>query len=118
MQATLLRGITGASSRTSASGCCSPVSSTPAYSGSPAIEAMISSPSAPPTTPNLGSSSVANRAILTTDHPTGRPYHRRVATVVLEPDVWRAARHAHEGRVDAWITPFLERRSRGDAHPV
>src|SRR4051794_38146104 len=106
MHATLLRGITGASSRTSASGCCSPVSSTPTYRGSPTSDATTSSPSAPPTTPNFGSSSVANRAILTTDHLTGPTYHRRVATEVLEPEVWRPRREAHERRVDAWVAPY------------
>src|SRR5690348_4332244 len=73
MQTTLLRGMTGASSRTSASGSCSPVSSTPAYSGSPMTEATISSPSAPPTTPYWGSSPVVKRAILTRCEPTVSP---------------------------------------------
>lgn len=31
---------------------------------------------------------------------------------------WRTRRAAHEARVDLWITPRLERRSRGESHPV
>ncbi len=31
---------------------------------------------------------------------------------------WRERRAAHEARVDAWVTPHLERRRRGIAHPV
>jgi hypothetical protein len=37
---------------------------------------------------------------------------------VLTADVWRAARAAHERRVDAWITPHLARRRTGVKHPV
>jgi hypothetical protein len=32
--------------------------------------------------------------------------------------LWRSRRLAHEERVDAWTTPYLERRSRGCSHPV
>ena len=38
--------------------------------------------------------------------------------VVLEETAWRARREAHESRVDAWITPHLDRRRRGERHPV
>ncbi|KAB1907531.1 3-methyladenine DNA glycosylase [Micromonospora tulbaghiae] len=31
---------------------------------------------------------------------------------------WRARRHAHEARVDAWLTPHLARRRSGVKHPV
>ncbi|WP_030270053.1 hypothetical protein [Micromonospora globosa] len=31
---------------------------------------------------------------------------------------WQARRHAHEARVDAWLTPHLERRRTGVKHPV
>ncbi len=37
--------------------------------------------------------------------------------VLTEPQ-WRARQAAHEQRVDAWISPHLERRSRGVSHPV
>ncbi len=37
--------------------------------------------------------------------------------VLTEPQ-WRARQDAHEQRVDAWISPHLERRSRGVSHPV
>ena len=33
-------------------------------------------------------------------------------------DTWRARAAAHEQRVDAWIRPHLERRQRGEKHPV
>jgi len=37
---------------------------------------------------------------------------------VLDEDTWRARRHAHESRVDAWTAPHLDRRRRGEKHPV
>ena len=37
---------------------------------------------------------------------------------VLDETTWTALRGAHESRVDAWITPHLERRTRRQAHPV
>ena len=37
---------------------------------------------------------------------------------VLDETTWTALRAAHENRVDAWITPHLERRTKGQAHPV
>ncbi|QGN50298.1 3-methyladenine DNA glycosylase [Micromonospora sp. WMMD558] len=39
-------------------------------------------------------------------------------TAVLDAAVWRARRRAHEERVDAWLTPHLARRRRGEKHPV
>jgi hypothetical protein len=36
----------------------------------------------------------------------------------VEAAVWHALRDRHEARVDAWIAPHLERRKRGQAHPV
>jgi hypothetical protein len=33
-------------------------------------------------------------------------------------DVWQARAAAHAARVDAWVQPHLERRRRGDRHPV
>src|SRR5215211_4519448 len=41
-----------------------------------------------------------------------------MADVVLSEDAWRARRAAHERRVDAWTAPHLERRRRGEKHPV
>jgi hypothetical protein len=41
-----------------------------------------------------------------------------VQSTVLARDEWRARAVAHEGRVDAWVQPHLERRRRGLAHPV
>ncbi|HEX4976300.1 MAG TPA: 3-methyladenine DNA glycosylase [Nocardioides sp.] len=38
--------------------------------------------------------------------------------VVLDQTVWQARRAAHEARVDAWTGPHLERRRRGEKHPV
>ena len=38
--------------------------------------------------------------------------------LVLDEPAWRARRQAHERRVDAWITPHLARRARGESHPV
>src|SRR6478735_1357735 len=133
--------MTGASSRASDSGTCSPVSSMPVYSGSPTRVARISSPSGPPTTPYCGSSSVVKRAILTTIHLSrhredairalrgtpcpglsGRPRDGCEDGVVrietLTEDDWQARRSAHEERVDAWVEPHLARRSRGASHPV
>src|SRR5215207_4615048 len=37
---------------------------------------------------------------------------------VLTDEVWRARRAAHEQRLDAWTAPHLERRRRGEKHPV
>ena len=37
---------------------------------------------------------------------------------LLAEEQWRERRRAHETRVDAWISPHLERRSRGISHPV
>lgn len=37
---------------------------------------------------------------------------------VLDAPSWQARRAAHEQRVDAWTGPHLERRRRGEAHPV
>jgi hypothetical protein len=38
--------------------------------------------------------------------------------VVLDEPTWAARREAHEARVDAWVEPHLERRRRGEKHPV
>ncbi|WBB70496.1 3-methyladenine DNA glycosylase [Micromonospora sp. WMMD812] len=40
------------------------------------------------------------------------------STTALDAAVWRARRAAHEERVDAWLTPHLARRRRGEKHPV
>jgi hypothetical protein len=42
------------------------------------------------------------------------------ATVVevLAPEQWRARVEAHEARVAPWLAPRLDRRSRGEKHPV
>ncbi|MEU8298169.1 3-methyladenine DNA glycosylase [Micromonospora sp. NPDC048909] len=37
---------------------------------------------------------------------------------VLDAAEWRARQRAHEERVDAWLTPHLARRRRGEKHPV
>ncbi len=37
---------------------------------------------------------------------------------VIDELRWRARRTAHESRVDGWVRPHLERRSRGITHPV
>ena len=59
-----------------------------------------------------------------------REGHRPLATLVgvdgqvtatrevLDAPTWRARRAAHECRVDAWTQPHLERRRRGESHPV
>ncbi|NJP30861.1 3-methyladenine DNA glycosylase [Micromonospora thermarum] len=39
-------------------------------------------------------------------------------TTVLDAAIWQARRRAHEERVDAWLTPHLARRRRGEKHPV
>jgi hypothetical protein len=39
-------------------------------------------------------------------------------TVVLDEAAWRARAVAHEARVDGWLTGHLDRRRRGQAHPV
>lgn len=36
----------------------------------------------------------------------------------LEREVWQARAAAHEARVDVWVQPHLERRQRGEKHPV
>jgi hypothetical protein len=36
----------------------------------------------------------------------------------LTTPAWTARRDAHRRRVDAWVAPHLERRRRGEAHPV
>ena len=36
----------------------------------------------------------------------------------LTRDAWRARAEAHAARVDAWVLPHLERRRRGEKHPV
>jgi hypothetical protein len=40
------------------------------------------------------------------------------SVVVLDDATWSVRRAAHEARVDAWMAPHLERRRRGEAHPV
>ncbi len=37
---------------------------------------------------------------------------------MLTPDRWRPRAEAHAARVDVWVQPFLERRRRGEQHPV
>lgn len=37
---------------------------------------------------------------------------------VLDAPTWQTRRGAHERRVDAWTQPHLERRRRGESHPV
>jgi hypothetical protein len=37
---------------------------------------------------------------------------------VLEPDVWRERERVHAARVEPWVRPRLERRARGQKHPV
>ncbi|MFI6265696.1 hypothetical protein [Micromonospora sp. NPDC051006] len=37
---------------------------------------------------------------------------------VLDAAQWQARQRAHEERVDAWLTPHLARRRRGETHPV
>ncbi|MEV1146648.1 3-methyladenine DNA glycosylase [Micromonospora sp. NPDC049799] len=39
-------------------------------------------------------------------------------TTLLGAATWRERRQAHEERVDAWLTPHLARRRRGEKHPV
>ncbi|MGN9808401.1 3-methyladenine DNA glycosylase [Micromonospora sp. BQ11] len=39
-------------------------------------------------------------------------------TTLLDAGTWRERRRAHEDRVDAWLTPHLARRHRGEKHPV
>jgi hypothetical protein len=41
-----------------------------------------------------------------------------VQSTVLTRAEWQARAAAHEERVDTWVQPHLERRRRGDAHPV
>ncbi|MEZ5115364.1 MAG: 3-methyladenine DNA glycosylase [Candidatus Nanopelagicales bacterium] len=49
---------------------------------------------------------------MTVDHTTAA-----VVEVLAEPE-WRVRRSDHERRVDAWTAPRLERRRRGERHPV
>ena len=37
---------------------------------------------------------------------------------MLTPQEWRPRADAHAARVDVWVQPFLERRARGEKHPV
>ncbi len=49
----------------------------------------------------------------------GSPYAVTTAGLqVLTPDEWQAAQRAHLERVRPWVDPHLERRRRGEAHPV
>ncbi len=41
-----------------------------------------------------------------------------LAREVLDAPAWRSRRTLHERRVDAWVQPHLDRRVRGEAHPV
>ncbi|GAB3955513.1 3-methyladenine DNA glycosylase [Micromonospora vulcania] len=41
-----------------------------------------------------------------------------LAPAVLDGTAWQARRRAHQERVDAWLTPHLARRRRGERHPV
>src|SRR4029450_2846085 len=45
-------------------------------------------------------------------------YPRTVRLTVLEPAEWRPLEAAHAGRVDRLVAPHLERRARGERHPV
>lgn len=40
------------------------------------------------------------------------------SSVVLGVEAWRARAQAHEARVERWTAPHVERRRRGEAHPV
>jgi hypothetical protein len=40
------------------------------------------------------------------------------AAPILEPAQWEARAAAHAARVDTWVAPHLERRRRGEEHPV
>src|SRR5690242_6621142 len=121
MPTTLLRGSTGASRRTSARSCSLPLRWMPTCSGSPisatALQwsaGMPRSSTSPVTTPNWGSSPVVNLAIR-----TPRAYRRTLGRVHALPRAeWTARAAAHEQRVDAWVRPHLERRRRGQKHPV
>src|SRR3954453_17880393 len=128
MPTTLLRGSTGASSRTSARVSWVSVSETPTWSGSPARATILvssagmpSSSTSPVTTPYWGSSPVVNLAIRTW-RAYRRPGRRSVPTLVavetLDPADWTVRRAAHEARVDAWVQPHLARRRAHVAHPV
>lgn len=56
------------------------------------------------------------------DVPGKPPATRRtlvsVGNVVLPGAVWRERERAHAGRVEGWLVPHLERRGRGERHPV
>src|SRR3954469_23860074 len=134
MPITLLRGMTGASSRTSASRCSRSVSCTPEYSGSPTSSTTAASGSSSPcssrspvTTLKTGSSPVVNLAMRTARayrcggdrlaaYP--EPVETTYAFRVLPADEWRMLRERHEERVDGWLAPHLARRGAGVAHPV
>src|SRR4051794_2863824 len=129
MPTTLLRGRTGASSRTEDSGSSVSVTCTPTYSGSPARATTVASSSGSPssstspvTTPYCGSSPVVNLAIRTEAEPTGGTRSPRclplTAVDILDEPTWTRRQAAHEARVDAWVEPHLARRRTGRAHPV
>jgi len=40
------------------------------------------------------------------------------AIATLDARTWRARRDAHEARIAGWLAPHLDRRSRGQTHPV
>ncbi|QWC85468.1 3-methyladenine DNA glycosylase [Nocardioidaceae bacterium] len=46
------------------------------------------------------------------------PLDRPPAPTRLPREEWRTRRAAHEARVDVWLEPHLERRRRGEKHPV
>ncbi len=45
-------------------------------------------------------------------------YPHAVESTVLDRAAWSARARAHEERVDVWVRPHLERRRRGESHPV
>ena len=123
---TLLRGITGASSRASRSGTGSaPAGTTPTYSGSPRSGCSTSSPGSPSTSPYAGSSPVVYLAIRTRAHCSeargGRPPGRYPAVVdrVLARERWLRLSDEHAARVDRATEGHRTRRQAGGAaHPV
>ena len=123
MATTLLRGMTGASSRTSASRCCSSCGLTPTYIGSPAsatttavVGGLAELVEVAGHDAEQGVLAVVNLAIR-----TARAYRRRRAAPSIV-QVWRrrpggrARRTAP--RVDAVVAPHLARRRDGAKHPV
>jgi hypothetical protein len=38
--------------------------------------------------------------------------------MLLDPEAWQARAAAHRARVDTWVRPHLDRRRRGEQHPV